>query len=132
MYMKLTYEIHTKICNNILCIQSCYGIKDCLPVIIIINTSECTRFCDIFKGQITTKKVLWNMGLGRTDCKTAETEAVKKTEVLMRISAYVVFIIWSDRNSSGWPWVDPTHFWFISIYELKSREVKMPSLIVKH
>lgn len=58
-------------------------------------------FAIFFKGQITTKKVLWNMGLGRTGCKTAETEAMKKTEVLTRIWAYVVFIIWSDRNSSG-------------------------------
>lgn len=48
MYMNVMYEIRTKLYNNILYIQSCYGIKDCLPVIIIINIGECIRFCEIF------------------------------------------------------------------------------------
>jgi len=65
--------------------------------------------------------VLWNMGLGRTGCKTAETEAMKKTEVLTRISAYVVFTVWSDRNSSGRTWVDSTRLLFISTCELKKK-----------
>lgn len=35
-----------------------------------------------------------------------QTEAVKKTEVLMRILTPAVSIAWSDRNTSGGRWVD--------------------------
>lgn len=74
--------------------------------------------------------MLWNMGLGRAGCKTAETEAMKKTGVLTRISAYVVFTVWSDRNSSGWTWVDSTFAVYFNMWIKKERKWRChPSLL---
>lgn len=75
MCVKLsTLQVYVKLFNNNLYVMSFHYIQDCLTNIkALMSASGLVIF---FRGQISTKKVLWNMWLGRTGCKIDEDRSI--------------------------------------------------------